>query len=100
MGAAVADDTPGTISYAQPAAARAATSLLTREKVEGQPPFRRTTGLPCTDSAAACPAQMPGTATGLGDEEPAAQAWDQVADGRCCIPVGTVTQAVCLCPVA
>lgn len=46
-GAAVADDTPGTSSYASPAAASAAASLLTREKVLGQPPLSRTTDLPC-----------------------------------------------------
>lgn len=45
-GAAVAVETPGTISKWQPAAARAAASLDTRDNVEGQPPLRRNTDLP------------------------------------------------------
>ena len=46
-GAARAELTPGTSSAAIPAAESAASSLLIREKTEGQPPFKRATFFPC-----------------------------------------------------
>lgn len=46
-GPASAEQTPGTSRNGTPAAARAAISPETREKVEGQPPLSRTTRLPC-----------------------------------------------------
>ena len=47
-GAASADDTPGTSWKGVPAAASAAISPDTREKVDGHPPLSRTTLLPCS----------------------------------------------------
>ena len=63
-GAAIPAVTPGTISKAIPAAARACASSLPRPKTSGSPPFRRTTRLPArpsfTSSAliASCPIEL------------------------------------------
>jgi hypothetical protein len=51
-GAASALDTPGTSSQGHPAVVKAAASLLTRLNTAGQPPFKRTTRLPCKQTPA------------------------------------------------
>lgn len=81
-GAAVAEDTPGHISKSRPAAASAAASLLTREKVDGQPPFKRTTALPCTQHTSTIHLVGPESAfamtplvRGCGSADQQAQGW-------------------------